>query len=175
MKPLGSEGVAELLGGMEVLNAGKHIVDLGEVDTPPAHALCQSVMTVDIDLKPAGKPCGNPDITEAVIVIDEVDVVMEALAGVVFKKCFMSTLVVPWLEGCAGLHGRENTDDAGVVAPIFEDVSDDGLLARGAFSDELNGDVMSVGTLTDVLTDTRGVLLSKLRKVEDADLFRIQK
>jgi hypothetical protein len=132
-------------------------------------------MTVDIDLKPAGKPCGNPDITEAVIVIDEVDIVVEALAGVVFKERFMGTLVVPWLEGCAGLHGRENTDDARVVAPFFNNVGDDGLLALGALSNELNGDVMSVGKLTDVLTDTRGVLLSKLRKVEDADLSCIQK
>jgi hypothetical protein len=57
-------------------------------------------------------------VAETQFFIDEIEVIMQALAVAGHKKRLAVVFVVPWLVRRAGLHRREDADKPGMLAPL---------------------------------------------------------
>ena len=88
-------------------------------------------MFVEIELQAEGSPGRNAQITEAELLVDEIDVIVQAAAGVVLEKVDVGPLVVPRPEGGAGFHGGEDVDDAGMLAAFGKDFLEALVMAPG--------------------------------------------
>src|SRR5829696_6719911 len=114
-------------------------------------------------------------MTEAKVWVDEVEVVVEALAAVGLEEGIPGVLVVPRLERGAGLHGAEDVHQAGSGAALGEDLLDAVLLAEGTNpSDELDGEAVLLRQSLRVLTDDITQWLGEPGEVEDPDVASVQ-
>jgi hypothetical protein len=59
---------------------------------------------IEIDLETKGAPCGDTNITQTKLFIDEIEVVMEALALSGLEVRAVGCLVMPWFIGGTWLH-----------------------------------------------------------------------
>lgn len=87
--------VSDLLSALEVLDLHEGVVEPGVDDLFSLQAAGQPVMPVEINLQPEGTPSGDADIAQAQLFIDEVKVIMQALAVVGAQKGLARGLVVP--------------------------------------------------------------------------------
>ncbi len=62
-------------------------------------------MAVHVELEPERHPGGNAQIAQAECFVDEVEIIMETLAGIVFEKGLAGFLVVSGPVTRAGFHG----------------------------------------------------------------------
>jgi len=81
----------------------------------------------------------HPQIDQAQLGVHEVEVVMQAFAGIRPQEGAMRLLVVPGLVGVAGLHRRDDMHQAGVVAAHRKHLGYDVFLADVALGDVLDG------------------------------------
>lgn len=99
--------------------------------------------------------------------VDEVEVVVQTLAGVASQKRVARGLVVPWLVRRAGLHGREDVHQPWMISAFREDLLDAILLAEGLhLPDVLDGDALFGRDLLGVSADGIAERLNELRVVE---------
>src|SRR6201987_1507888 len=73
-------------------------------------------MPVAIKLEAERTPCRHAQIDQAQFGVDEVEVVVQAFAGIRPQEGAMRLFVVPGLVGVAGFHRRDDMDQAGMVA-----------------------------------------------------------
>src|SRR6516165_1772970 len=73
----------------------------------------QPAMAVAIKLEAERTPGRHPQIDQTQVDVHEVEVVMQAFAGVRPQEGAMRVLVVPRLVAVAGFHRRDNMDQAG--------------------------------------------------------------
>ena len=97
--PLRVPAVGDLLGAAPVSNTREGVIHQIEVDIAFAQLRCQPVVAVEIDLQPAGQPCWNPHVAQSKLFVDEIEVVMQALAVVRQQVRFTGLLIVPRLVG----------------------------------------------------------------------------
>jgi hypothetical protein len=122
------------------------------------------------------RPGRNAKVTQAEGFIDEVEVKVQALAGIVLKKGFSGFLVVPRFITGAGFHGWKNMNETRLFTPPLEDVLDALFFAvRVGLADELDLDTIVPGDTLSVFADFFPKLLSKSGVVEYFDLPGIQK
>ena len=94
--------VSDLLGAVEVLGLHQGVVEPGVNDLFSLQTAGQTVMSVEINLQPEGTPSGDADIAQSQLFIDEVKVIMQALAVVGAQRGLARNLVVP---GAISEHG----------------------------------------------------------------------
>ena len=90
----------------------------------------QPGVTIEVDLQPERCPGRNTHVAQAELLVDEVEVVMQALPGGGPEEGAMGGLVVPRLIRRARLHGREDVDQPRMVSALGEDLLDPRLLAE---------------------------------------------
>src|SRR6266478_4795540 len=73
-------------------------------------------MPVAIELEAERTPRRHAQIDQAQLGVDEVEVVVQAFAGIRPQEAAMRLFVVPRLVGVAGFHRRDDMDQAGMVA-----------------------------------------------------------
>ena len=76
-------------------------------------------------------PSRNPEITQTVLLVYEVEVVVQALARIIFKRCLAGSFVMPGFVARACLHSREDMHQTRMRAAFFKDFFDALLLAKG--------------------------------------------
>jgi len=93
---------------------------------------------VAVELQSKGRPGGDPEITQAEIRNNEVEVIMKALARVGFEKGLVGLLVMPGFVTAAGFHRGENVDHAGSISSFLQDLLYPVFFAEGVLADELD-------------------------------------
>jgi hypothetical protein len=133
-------------------------------------------VAVEVKLQPKRTPGGHAQITQPEFFVDEVEVIMQALAAVGFEKRTVRLLVVPGLVRAATLHGREHVHQTGMVSPFGEDFLDAVFLAEGLqLANELDfhpGFACNpFGVLANVILERFG----EVEVIEDANLACAEK
>jgi len=100
---------------------------------------------------------------------------MQAFATIRPPEGAMRLLVVPGLIGVAGFHGRDDMDQAGMVAADREHLGNDLFLADVVLGNVFDGNAGSTGQRGSAVADAITKRFGKSRIVEDPDLPRIQK
>src|SRR5262249_35906517 len=151
-------------------DVAERIIEQSIVDVMPAQLPRQPVMAVEINLQTEGTPRRNANIAQAQLFVDEVEVVVQALAVSGAQERLPTFLVVPGLVGATRLHGREDAHQARVIPPLREDFLDPIFFAEILFADEhdlqtvLGGESFGVlsqgvaqpGSLTESFAATAG-------------------
>ena len=166
--------VGELLRSVEVGDAHEGVVEKLIVDALLGELSRQPVVAVEVDLQPEGAPGGDADVAEPELLVDEIEVVVQALARVGLQEGAMGVLVVPGLVRGAGLHGREDVHEAGVIAALGQHLLDAVLLSGCGAAHELDLHPVLLRDALRVVANLVTQRLGPARVVEDADVVRRQ-
>ena len=125
------------------------------------------MMTVAVKLHPERDPAGNPQVAQTEFPVDEIEVVVQALAAIRAQESLPALLVVPGLVGGAGFHGGEDMHQAGVVSPLLDDFPDAVFLAEGlGLADVLDGESVVPGHLFGIFPYLFAQGVGELGKIE---------
>lgn len=168
------DGAGQLLGSFRVVDLDKGIVQHGITDPFPVQFSRQFIMPIEIELQSEGCPGRDPQVTQAEVGQDEVEVVMQTLAGCRLEKGTARLLVVPWFVCGAGFHRREDMNHPRMVAPLRDDGPNTSLFTEVGLPDELDLQALfkrnGFGTLTQFQAKLIGpVRVTEHRHTETAD------
>src|SRR5579885_2474329 len=135
MQLLGLEGIGELLRHLPVLKPHEGVVGEGMLDAPRFELAGQPAVAVAVKLQPKGTPRRHSQVTETYHRVDEVEVVMQALARVGLEESLVARLIVPGLVALAGLHRRDHVHQAWMIPALLENLGHDILLADVVLAD----------------------------------------
>ena len=116
----------------------KCVVQQMEPDPFFVHHRRQSVVPVEVELKPKRRPGWHTQIAQPQFRRYEVKVVVQAFGRGGFDIGTVGLLVVPRLIGAARLHRRKHVNQARMIAAILQDFPHPLFLAEVVFSDELD-------------------------------------
>jgi hypothetical protein len=125
-------------------------------------------VAVEVELEPEWRPGREAEIAQTEQRVDEVEIVMDALAVLVPKEGLAGPLVVPGLERAARFHGREDVNQPGLITACFEDFLDANLLAGMAVANEFNDQSVIRREPLGVVADLIPQGFSKAGVVEDS-------
>ena len=108
VESLDLQAVGDLLRALPVGDIHERIVDQLEVDLALSQQAGQPAVPVEIDLQPARQPGRHPHVAQPQVFVDEIEVVVQALAVVRQQIGLAGVLVVPRLVGRAGFHRRQD-------------------------------------------------------------------
>src|ERR1700680_2677620 len=175
MQVVGREGVGEGLRALPVVDAQKGVVGKGETDAGGGELAGQPAMPIAIELQTERAPGRHAQIDQAQLGVDEVEVVMQAFAGIWPQEGAMRVLVMPGLVGVAGFHRRDDMHQAGTVATDDKHPGDDVLLADVVLGNVFDGNASGTRQLGGALAHSIAKRFGKSRIVEDPDLPRRKK
>jgi hypothetical protein len=89
------EAIGETLRRGRIVQRHEGVVEHFEIDAGVAQLPCQPAMTVEVDLQAKRRPSRHAYVAQPELLVDEVEVVVQALAGGRLEKCAMGGLVVP--------------------------------------------------------------------------------
>jgi len=130
--------VGQLLRFLNVFDAHKTVVEHSRIDAFAGQLSRQLVVAVEIELETKWRPRRHSEIAQAKLGINEIEVVMQAFAAVVFEECFVGGLVMPGLIARTGLHGREYMHKAGMRTALNHEVLYALFLAKVLLADEVD-------------------------------------
>ena len=171
MKAVDSEGIGKFLRPAEILDVDEDVVREGEAATAFLQPAGQLVVAVEVELQSEGGPRGNPQVTQAQVLVDEVEVVVQALPVGGFEESLAGLLVVPGPEGRAGFHGGEDVHESGMVPALGDDRLDPLFLAEVLATDEVDVQASLAGQPLGVLSDFLAQGLGELGVIEQADVL----
>jgi hypothetical protein len=160
------ERIGDELGLLEVRDVDEGVVHEVEGEAVIVELPGEPVVAVEVELESEGRPGGHPQVAEAQLFVDEIKVIVKALAIGDPQRGPAGAFVVPGLEGRATLHGREDMHQPRMIAALLDDLLDASLLAKVVeLADELDletsllGDFLGVvPQLVSELVDEGGVL-----------------
>ena len=139
MQGRGIETVGKALGFQRIGERQEGVVGGVEADAGLRQLLCQPAVAVEVDLQAKRRPGRHPQVAQAELRVDEVEVVVQTPAGDRLEEILTARLVVPGAIGGAGFHGREDVHQSGVMAALGEDRLHPILLTeRFELADELD-------------------------------------
>jgi len=171
----GRELVGEGLRARPVVDTHKGIVGEGKADPGGSELASQPTMAIAIELQAKGTPGWYPQVDQAELGVDEVEVVMQAFAGIRPQEGAMRAFVVPGLVAVAGFHCRDDMNQAGMVAAPGDHLGDEVLLADVVLGNVFNGDARRTGQFGGAVAHAITQRFGKSRIVEDSDLPRREK
>lgn len=131
-----AECVGQLLGYVPIPNLHEGIILQCIIDAAIVQLSREPVVAIEVKLKAEGAPRGHTQITQAKLLVDEVEIIVQTFASDRFQKGFVSSLVMPRLVCGARFHGRENVNQSGMIAAFFDDISDTVFLAEVLLANE---------------------------------------
>jgi hypothetical protein len=175
MQQPGREGVCQLLGFFKIIDVYEGVFDLLKSDIFLRKLNGEVIMSVAIELQSKGRPGGHAQIAKSENIVDEIKVVMETTAGIIFEEGLLGCLIMPGLEGCTCFHGRKDVNQTRMKSSLFENLFDAIFLAEGIdLVDKLDGDTMMDSQRLCVLTYLVPVRGGPLLKIEDAYAMQIK-
>jgi hypothetical protein len=132
-------------------------------------------MAIAIEPQTERAPGRHAQIDQAQLGVDEVEVIMQASAGIRPQGGAMRVLVMPGLVGVAGFHRRDDVHQAGTVATDDKHPGDDVLLADVVLGNVFDGNASGTRQLGGALAHSIAKRFGKSRIVEDPDLPRRKK
>jgi len=166
--------VRYLLGRRPVAAGDDHVVDQLAGDAAFFQLSLQPVVPVEIELQSERAIRRDPQVAQSQERVDEVEVVMQAFATVGLEEGLAGPLVVPGLIGRTGLQGREDMHQAGMPAPLPEDLPHAVFLAEVELLDVLNRRAGFGRQALGIPLDLLGQRLGEERVVEDADAAGVE-
>lgn len=167
--------VGQLLRCLAVFDAHKTVVEHSRIDAFADQLSRQLVVAVEIELETKRRPRRHSEITQAKLGINEIEVVMQAFAAVVFEKCSVGCLVMPGLIARTRLHGREYMHKAGMRTALNDEVLYALFLAKVLLADEVDGKVVLCGNRFGILPYLFSQRQCPLGIVENTDAVESQK
>ncbi len=146
MQVIGREVIGKGLCALPVVDVQEGVVGKGKTDPGGGELAGQPAMAVAIELQAERTPSRHPQIDQAQLGIDEVEVVMQAFAGIRPQEGAMRLLVVPGLVAVAGFHRRDDMHQAGMVAANGKHLGDDVLLADVVLGKVFDGNASGMPT-----------------------------
>jgi hypothetical protein len=128
VQPAEGEAIGQRLRAVPLGDVEEGIVPQREGDARVAELAGEGVVAVEVELQAERGPSGDPEIAEAELRIDEVEVVVQALTRRGLEERAAQQLVVPGLEGRARFHGREDVHQARLIPPLGDEGLDAFLL-----------------------------------------------
>lgn len=132
--------VGQCLRFRPVANFDKGVVEHRGGDSALVQGAGQGVVAVEVKLQAEGRPCGHAQVAQPQVLVDEVEVIVQALAGNAFEECAAAGLVMPGPVTGTTFHCRDDMDHSLVVAALAQDLLDDLLLALACLPEILDGD-----------------------------------
>jgi len=132
-------------------------------------------VSVAIELQPEGTPGRRAQATQADLVIDEIKVVVQALAAVGFEEGLPARLVAPGSVAVARLHRRDDRRQSRMIAAPLKHLGHDLFLADVRPGDVLNGNPRRRRQLLSASPDRIAQRLGKTCVVEYPNPSRLQK
>jgi hypothetical protein len=166
VKPIGVDGAGQLLGSFGIVDLDEGIVQHGIADPFPVQFSRQFIMPIEVELQPEGGPGWDPQIAEAEVRQDEIEVVMQTLAGCRLEKGVTGLFVVPRFECGAGFHRREDMNHSRMIATLRDDGPYASLFTKVGLSDELNLQTMLARNGFGMLTQFQTKLIGPGRVTE---------
>src|SRR3990172_9060025 len=163
------EAVHDRLGLGEVVDAYEGVVLQGVADALFVELPCQPRMSVEIELQPEGGPGRDPQVAQTQVLVDEIEIVVEALGLPPFQEGLPRLLVVPGAKRRTGFHGREDVHQPRPIATLLQDGLDPFLLAEVFLGDVVDGQLVLGGQTLSVGADLIPQRLGELGVVEEAD------
>ncbi len=93
---VGTDGIGQGLGAGRVVDAQEGVVGLRKANAFALERLGQHAVAIAVKLQAKRCPGGNSQIAQAQLGADEIEVVVQALAGVPTQISLATGLVVPW-------------------------------------------------------------------------------
>ena len=175
MQHVGREAIGKGVCALPVVDAQEGVVGKGETDPGGGELAGQPAMPVAIELEAERTPRRHAQIDQAQFGVDEVEVVVQAFAGIRPQEGAMRLFVVPGLVGVAGFHRRDDMDQAGMVAAHGKYLGDDVFLANVLLGNVFDGDASRTGQFGSAVAHAITKRFGKSRIVEDPDLPRRKK
>jgi hypothetical protein len=111
---LDRQAVGDALGLGEVADCSKGVVGQTMGNVALAQLCSQPEVAVAVELQSERTPCRHAQIAQPQLFVDEVEIVVEALAVAGTQERFPGALVMPRLVRQTGLHRREDRHQPGV-------------------------------------------------------------
>jgi hypothetical protein len=139
MQGRGIEAIGKTLGLQGIGDPQEGVIGGVKADASLRQLACQPAVAVEVDLQAKWRPGRHPHVAKAELLVDEVEIVVQTLAGDRLEKGLTTRLIVPGAIGGTGFHGREDMHQSGVIAALGEDRLDSILLTeRLELADELD-------------------------------------
>ena len=175
VQSFGVEGVGQRLRASQVGHAQEGVVLLHELDALAPERARQRAVAVAVELQAERRPGRHAQVAQAELLVDEVEVVVQALALIGAQEDVAVALVQPGLVARAGLHRRDHMHQPRRVAAHGQHARHQVFLADVALVDVLDLHASGLADLLRTLADALAQRLGKARVVEDADAARVQK
>lgn len=163
------QAIRQSLGLFPLGDVHEGVVDLSERVPVLSGLGGEPVVAVEIDLQTKRAPRGYPHITEPQLLVDKVEVVVEAFGLVGLQVGLAGLFVVPGLVGRAALHGRKNGHQARSIAALLQNLPDQlvfpGFVVAHEFDLEAVFSCQPLGIFAEIITEWFG----KPGVVEDPD------
>jgi len=169
-----AEVVRPLLRSLQVGDPAEGMVQPPILHFALAQLPGQITVAIAADLEPEGTPGRHPHLTQSQIRVDEIDIIVQALAIIRLPVGGVGLLVMPRLVAAAGLHGRQDPHDSGLFPSLVQHWSDLLLwteLLVAAKEHDLRP--VSGRAPLQVLSDDIAPWLCPLGVVENADLVLV--
>src|SRR5271165_3577982 len=171
----GGEAIGQFLRTVPIGDAQESIVPGGEAYAFSAQLARQPAMAVAIELQAERRPGWNAHIDQAKLLIDEIEIIVQAFACVRAQESLVRFLVVPRLVGAAGFHGRDDMSEARMIPALSDRLGDNVLLADMALRNMLDADACRLSEPCRVLPHFVAQRSCELRIIENADGVRVKK
>jgi len=172
---IGTHGVSERLRPVDILEAHEGVIGKGIIDAGGGELSRQPRMTVAVELQAKRTPGGHPQVAKTEFLVDEVEVVVQALARVGLERGLAAGLVVPRSVALAGFHRRDYMHQPRMIASACEHLRHHVLLADVRLVDVLDLDARLGTRLLRTGADAFSQRFGKARVVKDADAPRVKK
>jgi len=123
------ETVRQLLRLIEVVDGHEGVVDELVAEASLVQGSRESMVSVEVELQTKRAPGGHAQVAQPVLRVDEVEVVVDALARVRLQEGLVRVLVMPRLVRLARLHRAQDAYQAGGVTALGKKLFHDRLLA----------------------------------------------
>ena len=172
---IGLDRIGERLRPPEVRNAHERVVGQAELYAGGRELSGEPRMAVAVELQPKRAPGGHPQVAKPQCLVDEVEVVVQALARTGLEAGLTGGLVMPGSVAIAAFHRRDHVHQPRIVASAREHLGHDVFLADVGLVDMLDLDAGLATCFQRPRTDTLTQRFGTARVVKDADPARVKK
>src|SRR5882724_772676 len=166
--------IGQLLRLTQILEVDKDVVHQLELQSRLLQLRRQQVVPIAVELEAKGRPGGNPQEAQTQVGIEEVEVVVEALAVRRAQGRLARLLVMPGLEACAWLQGREDVDQSRSCSALLQDLLHSVLFTEVPPPDEFHLQPRLLSQALGVKANFFAQGLDKLGVIEQPDVLGAQ-
>lgn len=170
MEILRIDPVGKFLGSFYIGNLQKCVVVHTVINLFFVQLVGEQVMSVHIKLKAERRPCGNAQIAEPQLFVNEIKIVVEAFALVRLKESFPGHFIMPRLISITAFHCGKDMDKAFGFPSFENDFLDMFIFAENMeFTDEFNFNPIFRSDLFCILPDLFCKVLGETGIIKNAD------